>query len=62
MAGKDVYIRLSTVPVQNGERIVMRVLQKSSAAPQLEDLGYHGKVLDELTELSQRKHGVLYVS
>ena len=62
MAGKDVDIRLSTVPVQNGERIVMRVLQKSSAAPQLEDLGYHGKVLDELTELSQRKHGVLYVS
>lgn len=62
MAGKDVDIRLSTVPVQNGERIVMRVLQKTSKAPQLEDLGYHGKVLDELNELSQRKHGVLYVS
>lgn len=62
IAGKDVDIRLSTVPVQNGERIVMRVLQKSSKAPQLEDLGYHGKVLEELNELSQRKHGVLYVS
>ncbi|MCR9204553.1 MAG: ATPase, T2SS/T4P/T4SS family, partial [Halobacteriovoraceae bacterium] len=62
IAGKDVDIRLSTVPVQNGERIVMRVLQKTSRAPQLEDLGYHGKVLNELTELSKRKHGVLYVS
>lgn len=62
IAGKDVDIRLSTVPVQNGERIVMRVLQKTSAAPRLEDLGYHGKVLEELSELSQRKHGVLYVS
>ena len=62
IAGKDVDIRLSTVPVQTGERVVMRVLQKSSRAPQLEDLGYHGKVLQELKELSQRKHGVLYVS
>jgi general secretion pathway protein E len=62
IAGKDVDIRLSTVPIQNGERIVMRVLQKTSKAPQLEDLGYHGKVLEELNVLSQRKHGVLYVS
>lgn len=62
IAGKDVDIRLSTVPVQTGERIVMRVLQKSSATPKLEDLGYHGKVLQELDELSKRKHGVVYVS
>ncbi|MCP4913135.1 MAG: type II secretion system ATPase GspE [Oligoflexia bacterium] len=61
IAGKDVDIRLSTVPVQTGERIVMRVLQKSSAAPQLEHLGYHGVVLDQLDELSKRKHGVVYV-
>lgn len=62
IAGKDVDIRLSTVPVQTGERIVMRVLQKSSAAPRLEDLGYHGTVLEQLDSLSQRKHGVVYVS
>jgi len=61
IAGKDVDIRLSTVPIQNGERIVMRVLQKTSKAPQLEDQGFHGKVLQDLNELSQRKHGVLYV-
>ncbi|MAF78815.1 MAG: type II secretion system protein GspE [Halobacteriovoraceae bacterium] len=61
IAGKDVDIRLSTVPIQNGERIVMRVLQKTSKAPQLEDQGFHGKVLQDLHELSQRKHGVLYV-
>ncbi len=61
IAGKDVDIRLSTVPIQNGERIVMRVLQKTNKAPQLEDQGFHGKVLQDLHELSQRKHGVLYV-
>ncbi len=61
IAGKDVDIRLSTVPIQNGERVVMRVLQKTASAPELEKLGYHGNVLDQLDELSQRKHGIIYV-
>ena len=56
MAGKDIDIRLSTVPIQNGERIVMRVLEKSGKVLQLEQLGYGGKVLDQLDELSRRKH------
>lgn len=62
MAGKDIDIRLSTVPVQNGERIVMRVLEKTNTALQLETLGFKGKVLEQLDELSKRKHGVVYVS
>ena len=62
MAGKDIDIRLSTVPVQNGERIVMRILEKSTGILELEKLGFHGKVLRQLDELSKRKHGVLYVS
>jgi general secretion pathway protein E len=62
MAGKDIDIRLSTVPVANGERIVMRILEKSNNVLQLEKLGFHGKVLQQLDELSKRKHGVVYVS
>jgi len=62
MAGKDIDIRLSTVPIQNGERIVMRILEKSSNVLSLENLGFHGTVLKTLDELSQRKHGVVYVS
>ena len=61
MAGKDVDIRLSTVPVQNGERIVMRVLEKSSKILRLEELGFHGKTLKDLDDLIRRKHGILYV-
>ena len=62
IAGKDVDIRLSTVPVQTGERVVMRVLEKSNRVLQLEHLGFHGKTLRELDEMSKRKHGVIYVS
>ncbi|MCO4792337.1 MAG: Flp pilus assembly complex ATPase component TadA [Bacteriovoracaceae bacterium] len=62
MAGKDIDIRLSTVPVQNGERIVMRVLEKSNNVLQLEHLGFEGLILNQLDELSKRKHGIVYVS
>lgn len=62
MAGKDIDIRLSTVPVQNGERIVMRILEKNNNVLQLEHLGFEGKTLRLLDELSKRKHGIVYVS
>lgn len=62
MAGKDIDIRVSVVPIQNGERIVMRVLEKSNNTLTLEALGFHGRNLKALDELSQRKHGVVYVS
>ena len=62
IAGKDIDIRLSTVPVGNGERIVMRVLEKNNNILRLENLGFHGQVLADLDDLSSRKHGVVYVS
>ena len=62
IAGKDIDIRLSTVPVQSGERIVMRVLEKNNNTLKLENLGFHGSTLNNLDELAKRKHGVVYVS
>lgn len=62
IAGKDIDIRLSTVPIQSGERIVMRVLEKNNTALKLETLGFRGKTLEGLQELGGRKHGVLYVT
>ena len=62
IAGKDIDIRLSTVPIQNGERIVMRVLEKTNTVLELESLGFRGKILKGLQELSTKKHGVLYVT
>jgi general secretion pathway protein E len=62
IAGKDIDIRLSTIPIQAGERIVMRILEKSNTVLRLESLGFRGRVLDGLIELSGHKHGVLYVT
>jgi general secretion pathway protein E len=62
IAGKDIDIRLSTIPIQSGERIVMRILEKNNTVLKLENLGFRGKVLESLVELAGRKHGVLYVT
>jgi general secretion pathway protein E len=62
IAGKDIDIRLSTIPIQSGERIVMRILEKNNTALGLETLGFRGKVLEGLSEMAGRKHGVLYVT
>jgi general secretion pathway protein E len=62
LAGKDYDIRLSTVPIQNGERIVMRILEKGSTIMGLEALGFVGEVLKNLHNLTTRKHGILYVT
>ncbi|MBF0361922.1 MAG: Flp pilus assembly complex ATPase component TadA [Oligoflexia bacterium] len=62
MAGKNIDIRLSTVPIQHGERIVMRVLEKGNTILGLEKLGFSGLILSGLDDLSRKKHGVIYVS
>lgn len=62
IAGKDIDIRLSTIPIQSGERIVMRILEKNNTALRLETLGFRGKILEGLQDLASRKHGVLYVT
>jgi general secretion pathway protein E len=62
IAGKDIDIRLSTIPIQSGERIVMRILEKNNTALKLETLGFRGLVLEGLQDLASRKHGVLYVT
>ncbi len=62
IAGKDIDIRLSTIPTSFGERIVMRLLDRSSVLIGLEDIGFskdHLKVMHRLIELS---HGILLVT
>jgi general secretion pathway protein E len=62
IAGKDVDIRLSTVPTANGERIVMRLLDKASVVLDLGKLGFEPwqrKIMDGLVT---RAHGIVLVT
>ena len=58
IAGRDVDLRLSTVPTTFGERIVLRILDKSSVVLDLESLGFLRHNLDTITDLIERPHGI----
>lgn len=62
IAGKDVDIRVSTVPTQFGERIVMRILDKSAAVLDLKQLGISSAIRTSIESLITRPHGIILVT
>jgi len=62
IAGRDVDLRLSTVPTGFGERIVLRILDKQSVILDLEALGFRKENLDVIHELIERPHGIILVT
>jgi len=62
LAGKDIDIRVSTVPTAHGERVVMRLLDRSSTILQLEDLGLIGGKQDAVDQLIRQSHGIILVT
>jgi len=62
IAGKDIDVRVSTVPTAYGERVVMRILDRSSILLSLEDLGFADDQYENMISLIERPHGILLVS
>lgn len=57
--GKDFDLRVSCLPNLHGEKIVMRILDKSSVMIGLNKLGFSPEVQAQLEELSQQPNGML---
>jgi len=62
IAGKDIDIRVSVLPTAFGERVVMRLLDKSAVLLDLEELGLGGDRLEVFKKLIRRPHGILLVT
>jgi general secretion pathway protein E len=62
VAGKEIDIRLSTVPTTFGERIVMRILDRSSVLLNLTDLGLGEGNLKIMEKLIQMPYGIILVT
>lgn len=62
LAGKDVDIRVSIVPTAFGERVVMRLLDRTATLLQLEDLGLVGPKLALVHRLIHQTHGIILVT
>ena len=54
-------LRISTVPTVFGEKVVMRLLPKSSGAPTLLELGLRGVSLKALESQLLRTHGIILI-
>ena len=60
--GKNIVdLRISTVPTIFGEKVVMRLLPKSTGAPSLLELGLRGSSLKSLESQLMRPHGIILI-
>lgn len=59
---KTLDVRVSTMPVQYGESVVMRLLDQSAGLLQLEELGMPAAMLRRFISLVQRPSGMLLVT
>lgn len=55
-------LRVSTLPITDGEKVVMRILNESSKAITLEELGYWGSSLKTINEAITQPHGMILVT
>ena len=60
--GRTIDVRLSTMPVQYGESVVMRLLDQSGGLLNLDQLGMPADILQRFQRLIQRPHGMVLVT
>jgi type IV pilus assembly protein PilB len=62
IGGKQIDLRVSTLPTAFGESIVLRVLDRGSVNLEIETLGFPKYVYDFVTEVIQRPNGIFVVT
>jgi type IV pilus assembly protein PilB len=61
-SGRDIDVRVSTIPTIYGEKIVMRILDSAAASHDLDQLGFEPKRLEELKTALSQPHGIIVVT
>ncbi len=62
VSGKSIDVRLSTMPIQNGESVVMRLLDQSQGLLDLDHLGMPENISDRFKKIITRPHGLVLVT
>jgi len=62
VAGKQYALRVSTLPVSDGEKVVMRILDESNQAVSLESLGCWGKSLASVKDAITSPNGMILIT
>jgi general secretion pathway protein E len=62
MGGQDIDVRVSTIPTSFGERVVLRLLNKTSSLFQLSELGLEPETLGLFEQLVHSPYGIILVT
>lgn len=62
VAGRQYALRVSTLPIADGEKVVMRILDESNQAVSLKDLGYWGHSLDVVSKAMLEPNGMILIT
>lgn len=60
--GRNVDLRVSTLPTVFGEKVVLRLFDKSRKLPKLEEIGFSEKIFGWYTACARRPHGMVLVT
>ncbi|MDX1320073.1 MAG: ATPase, T2SS/T4P/T4SS family, partial [Oceanospirillum sp.] len=60
--GREVDVRVSTLPSSNGERVVLRILDKNAGRMDLAQLGMSEQIHNGLRQLLAKPHGIFLVT
>ncbi len=62
VSGQIYALRVSTLPILDGEKVVMRILNESSKPADFTELGFWGKALADLKNAIVQPHGMVLVT
>ncbi len=62
IAGREIDVRVSVIPMLYGEAVVLRLLDRSSVLLGLDKLGMSGRDLDITRRILERPHGIVLVT
>lgn len=62
VAGKQYALRVSTLPLVDGEKIVMRILDESNQSVTLEELGYWGHSIEVIKQAMKEPNGMILMT
>jgi general secretion pathway protein E len=60
--GKEIDLRVSTVPTMHGEKVVLRILDKSTGLMGFDDLGFESDSLNGYLEMLRQPNGIVLVT
>ncbi len=62
VAGKDIDVRVSTLPTMYGERVSLRILDRTATILSIEELGMEEDIIYEMRKLIRKTYGMVLIT